>query len=86
LQFTPPHGTGMGFEPPEFQRFRPVDVGKAVRTGIAQKLVPLGLQEEPRYGVGSPPVKIASEREGPRGRGFRQSRSSRSRALGTWNM
>jgi hypothetical protein len=85
LECAPPQGTGMGFEPAQFHGFGPIDVGEDVRSGIAQEFFLLAPQGKFWDGVGGPAAEIAVEREGLRGRGFRQSRGSRSWALGPWN-
>ena len=86
LEHTPQDSAGVRFEPSQFQRFRPIHVCEAVRSGVAQEFVPRALQGESWDGVGGPAAEIAGEREGLRGRGFRQSHGSRSRALGPWDM
>jgi hypothetical protein len=60
----------MGFEPPPFQRFGPVDVRQAMRSGVAQEFVPLVLQREALDSVSGPAVELVGKQQGLRGGGF----------------
>jgi hypothetical protein len=75
LECAPPHGPGMGFEPPQFQCLGPVDVGEAMRSGVAQEFVPLVVEGKSRHSVGGPAAESFRKWQGLwRGRFWRASR------------
>ena len=70
LERTPLHRTGMGFEPPQFQRLGPVHVGDATGPSIAQELIPLVVEGKSGDSVSGPAAESFREREGLRSGGF----------------